>query len=331
MTGHRMSALPIAAQCARAPGLDTGSGRSAIMSQAWHARCAGAKGFAALLASLTSEEAETVIGWELPYAVELPAGCEPAILEYDQAETELEVALTQSGSVPVLGGMPPMTIGHLDFAWVVRFPDGMRVAYVGDLKKSEFTSSVDSLQLMAYGFAYSALRQCDAFCTGIWAGESGSWLWGDIIDLESDVAFEWWTKVKAAALNTDPEFRRGPHCRGCWSRFQCPAHILPPDAVQGSSLAIASGQGVVTPEKVAQLVLDIARAEDTIKTAKAFAKDWEANHPGQVTLNGKVWRPVKMPGRAGFDKEGLLREYPEAKKFITRGEGYEQMKWINAK
>lgn len=324
--GHRISSLPTVQYCARSPEFDTGSGRAAVMSTAWHARCAGAKGSAALLASLTSEEAETVLGWSEPDGVALPPGCEPKELLYEHAETELEVLLKDHDGTTI-------SVGHLDMAWVVTMPDGMRVAYVGDLKKSEFTTpdSYNSLQLHGYGFAYAALRGCDAYVCGIWAGEEGRWTWSpDVIDLESDEAFEWWQRVKAAALNTDPEFRRGPHCRGCWSRFQCPAHILPPEAAVGS-LAIATGQELVTPEKVAQLVLDIARAEDTIKTAKAFAKDWEANHPGKVELNGKVWRAVRMPGRAGLDKEGLLKEFPAAKKYVTRGANYEQMKWVNAK
>lgn len=121
----------------------------------------------------------------------------------------------------------------------------------------------------------------------------------------------------------------GPHCRDCFSRFRCPAYVIPPEAAVGA-LAICDGQTDITPDKVAELVLAVARVEDMAKTAKEFCKDWEAKHPGSVVSQGKTWKAVSMPGRKSVDMKGLFAAIPEAKKFEKQGEGYVQMKWVKS-
>lgn len=332
MIGVRMSALPTSRYCGQAALLDRGAGRAAALSTAWHAACANVPGSAALLAALTDEEAETVLGWNRPKIVDLPPGCDPPSLDYDSAETELTVTFDELGRNVTTEDPLCLSVGHIDMGWVVKMPDGARVAYIGDLKKTEFTATegVESLQLVAYGFAYAARRDCDFFCLGIWAATENRWTWGEPVDLESAQAAKLWERVVAAAKNKGGEFARGPHCRGCWSRFQCPAYILPPEVATGS-LAILDGETAITADRVASLVQDIARAEDTIKVAKEFAKDWEAQHPGQVTADGKVWRPIQMPGRESIDRAALLKAIPEASKFVKQGKGYEMHKWVASK
>ncbi len=328
MTGARMSALPISQYCGRSAGLDNGAGRAAAQSTAWHASLAGSPGAADLLARLSEEELAELRTWKAPEDVEVAPGI---VLRYSEAETELEVALDKYGRAVKADDSAAESVGHLDFAWAKEIST-RRIAYVGDLKRTEFTATegVDTLQLVAYGFAYAALRDCEGYCPGIWAATEGRWTWGEIVWLDSLEAEKLWARCLAAMRNVGGEFNRGVHCRGCWSRFQCPAHVLPPDAATGS-LAIMSGQEIVTGSKVAQLVLDIKRAEDTIKKAKEFAEDWEARHPGEVVADGKKWRPVQMPGRETVDKERVLAAYPEAAKFIKTGRGYTAMKWVGAK
>lgn len=299
------------------------------MSQAWHALMAGTPGGAELLARLTSEEADEVLTWGEPDAVHLPAEWEIVALAYNKAEKELEVCLSAHGGHCAPTHSSCVSVGHLDMAWVVEAPDGMRIAYVGDLKKREATSHPGSLQLIAYGFAYASMRDCDAFCCGIWAGEEGTWSWGEMVDLESELAITLLRRVLAAATNDSPEFAMGPHCRDCFSRFRCPAYVIPPEAATGS-LAILDGQTDITSEKVAELVLAVQRVEDMAKTAKEFCKDWEAKHPGQVVSQGKAWKSVQMPGRKTVDSKALFAAIPEAKKYERQGEGYSMMKWVKA-
>jgi hypothetical protein len=180
---------------------------------------------------------------------------------------------------------------------------------------------------VAYGFAYAALKDCDFFVIGIWAGTENRWTWGEPVDLESAEAGKLWARVVAAAKKKGGEFARGPHCRSCWSRFQCPAHILPPEAATGA-LAILDGETAITADKVAELVLAVQRVKDMVGVAEAFAKDWEAQHPGQVSAGGKVWKRIPMPGREALDKKGLLKMYPEAASFVKQGKGYDQYRWV---
>ena len=109
MIGVRMSALPTSQFCGQAALLDRGAGRAAAMSTCWHAVCAQAPGNAALLAALTDEEAEEVLGWERPKIVDLPPGCDPPALDYDNAETELEVTFDEQGR-PVPADSPGVTL-----------------------------------------------------------------------------------------------------------------------------------------------------------------------------------------------------------------------------
>jgi len=328
MAGVRMSGLPLSQYCGQSALLDKGAGRAAAQSTAWHAACALSPGYQNLLARLTDEEQAEVKTWKRPEDVEVAPGI---VLRYDDAEHELEVAVDKYGRAVSADSPSAESVGHLDMAWAVEVNE-RRVAYVPDLKRTEFTATegVNTLQLVAYGFAYAALRGCEGYCPGIWAAIEGRWTWGEIVWLDSPEAEKLWERCLAAMRNVGGEFNRGVHCRGCWSRFQCPAHLLPPDAATGS-LAIMAGQEMVTGPKVAQLVLDIKRAEDTIRKAKEFAEDWEARHPGEVVADGKKWRPVRMPGRESLDKEKLLSVYPDAAKFVKRGSDYSMMKWTAIK
>ena len=323
---RRMSSLPLSQFCGKAHQLDNASGRAAALSTAWHARLAGTPGNAELLARLTDKEAETVLGWPAPADVPLDLGGGwLRTLRYEEADKELEVGLTAQGGHST--GASCVSLGHLDMAWVVEHPDGRKIAYVGDLKKGEHTSHPGSLQLLAYGFAYAALKDCDAFCCGIWAGEEGTWTWGEFVDLESELAQKLLRRVVAAATNDSPEYSMGVHCRDCFGRFRCPAYVIPPGAATGA-LSILDGKTEITADKVADLVLAVARVEDMTKTAKEFCKDWAAKN-GPVVKDGKEWRAIQMPGRKGLDMKALFAAMPEARRFEKQGEGYTVMKWVN--
>lgn len=330
--GNRMSSLPIAQFCGRASDHDTGSGRAAAMSTAWHARCAGKPEADRLFALLTPEEQEKVKSWKTPSDVEVDTPLMAATLRYLEAHREITVCLDKDGCCPTDKAAVWISLGHCDFYWIVERTDGVRIAYVGDLKKSEFTTEDGpySLQLAAYGFAVAAANSCDMFARGIWAAEEGRWTWEDsFVDLESTEAFQLWERVKAAILNVGGEYQTGPHCRNCYSRLKCPAHLIPPEAATGSIELLANAD-LATPEKVAELVLLCQRAKDTADKGLEFAKAW-ADRNGPVRLNGKEWRKSIRDGRESLDREALFKEMPEAAKFMKQGKPYAEFRWVKSK
>lgn len=330
--GHRMSALPIARFCPRAQDFDTGSGRAAVVSSAWHAKCSGAPDAEQQLLRLSDEERKEVEKWGKPTPVIVEDAYETH-LDYELAEKELEVGLDAWGHYCNPKSPSCISVGHLDFAWVVSRPDGMRVAYVGDLKKREGTTEDGpySLQLQAYGIAYASLRDCDAYICGIWAGEENTWTWmKEFVDLDSSESVDIWLKVKAAILNTEGDFCRGVHCHGCYSRFQCPAHVLPPEAAIGT-LAILDGKTEITADKATELVLAIKRARDTIDKAEEYMKAWAEAHPGQIRDGGKVWTAKRYEGNEYLDKDALFKEMPEAARFLKQGKSYVRFTWLKEK
>lgn len=315
------------------------------MSTAWHSRCSGAVDAEQQLLRLTDEERAQVDSWKKPDDVMLPKGAKlkgPDGLRRDQlidylpyslAEKELEVGLDAWGHYCDPKSPACISIGHLDFAWVVEMPDGMRIAYVGDLKKREGTTEDGpySLQLQAYGLAYASLRDCDAYICGIWAGEEGTWTWmKQFVDLDSSESVDIWLKVKAAILNTEGDFCTGAHCTGCYSRFKCPAHVLPPETAVGT-LAILDGNTEITPDKATELVLAIGRAEDAIETAKKAMKAWAMRNPGKIRSSGKVWTASQRDGRESLDKDALFKAIPDAVKFLKQGKPYTEFRWLKEK
>lgn len=329
--GHRMSALPTAQFCGQAPKLSAqhGAQRSAAVSKAIHARLAGSHEAGKLLALLTKDEREYALSCRKPVDM-VVAHDPPVVCDYDSAEKELEVALDHLG-LPTTGDDPEAaTVGHLDFAWVreVQVDDALlRVAYVGDIKKTVWScSGPDSLQLLAYGYAYAALRNCQAFCTGLWIVEDSEWIWSEeFIFMASERADEILSTILHAASN-EGEASMGAHCDGCFSRLHCPEWALPAVTLDSWLGDASKPDAPLTSE----LLLKIQAAEDILEQAR---KNINARvDRGEVIRDAKSkkrYLPIFNKGRESLDKEAILRDHGD--KYLRRGASHYQHRWVKDK
>lgn len=330
--GNRMSSLEMTQFCGQAGRLSgMGSGRPAMQSTVFHALCARADNRDELCALLTEEEFAEIQGWLRPTPVDLGQG---RVLVYEDSDKELAVALDSSGCYVDPESPDAVTVGHLDFAWVVEV-DGRRIAYVGDIKRSEYTVAVgtESLQLHAYGLAYAGKHNCHAYAVGIWAAMEGLWQWSEIIDLESAQAFTYARRVVAAAMNVSTDYAMGPHCRKCYGRFRCPAWLIPPElAASKLGMFTENGAADLTDEKAADLLLTVQRAEDTIEQSKKHLKTFAVRNAGIRDGKGKVWRPVMVQGQARVSVARVREVFgADAEKVISAGKPYERFDWVSEK
>lgn len=329
--GHRMSSAPVTQFCGQAGRLgQMGSGRAAYQSSCFHAVCAGAPNADELLVRLTQDELAEIAKWKRPTDIDVGSG---RILRYVDAEKELEVAIDSSGSYVDPKSPNAISIGHFDFGWVVQV-GSMRIAYVGDIKRSEFTveEGVESLQLHSYGLAYATKMNCDGYAVGIWAAVEGLWQWSSIVDLESAEALTYAKRVVAAVTNTSDEYAMGPHCRKCYGRFRCPAWLMPPELATSTLAPLAvGGEAQLTDERMAELLLVYQRFSDTTKRMEEAFKAYALQHRGiRDPKTGKVWLPVLCQGRESVSVEAVRREFgDDADRVISKGKPYQQFRWTN--
>lgn len=328
--GNRMSSLSIAQHCGQAPALSQlGSGRAAAMSTAFHARCAEAADAAAKLARLTADERDEIATWHKPADVEVSG----ATLTYEAAEKELEVGLTSQGRYCAAEHPDCVSVGHLDFAWTVDFP-GLRVAFVADIKRSEWTvgDGPESLQLHAYATAYADKVGADAYVTGIWGAVEGQWWWRqELVRLDSMEAIEIADRVLAAARNTGGDFAMGPHCSGCYGRLRCPAYVIAPAHAVTELAPFTSVGAELTNEKASELLLLCDRVEDMADKVRKELK--ERVRRGLVVIgdgNGKVWRPTQCDGRRGLSAKLIEKAGLKPDDFMDRGKPYDRWGWVKA-
>ncbi len=324
--GARMSALPIAQYCGQAPKLGEkhGAGRAAAMSTAFHALCANDN---SKLAFLTQTEKDEIATWKRPADIVISAD---ETLRYADADKELTVGLDTWGGFTTAESQA-ITIGHLDFAWATKGG----VAFVLDIKKTIWTTSdgPESLQLHAYAMAYSELRGCHSYVTGLWIAEDGEYLFAkEPVDLGSARARQIWSQIDHAAMN-DGGFATGPHCRNCWSRLHCPEYIFP--ALCGSAIdklsALALGQEM--PEDAFDIWAEIRRCKDVYERAEENLK--EAVRRGATKVvdpeNGQRWAQLEMPGRKSLDRKKLEADGIDLTKYESLGRPYTTARWVNAK
>lgn len=328
MLGHRMSSLPIAQFCPKSPGLSqVGSGRAAAVSSAVHALWAGDDRAPSMLARLTDEEQAEIGNWTRP--TDVVVGTQ--VLRYADAVKEIEVAIDARGEYVSAGSPYALSVGHIDFVWILTLADGRRIAYVADLKRSEWTTldGPRSLQLVAYGIAIASRELCDAFVCGIWSLSDSSWEWGDMIECDSERFRQLSQRVVAAALNTAGDYGMGNHCTGCYGRLRCPAYLLPPSQAVSELSPFAEGGVPITGENAAYVLLLAKRAADTadaaIDAVKAAAKQ------GLKVLDnerGMQYRAVACKGKMGLDKEELQKLLGDTAIPMKRGAGYDQYRWV---
>lgn len=327
--GNRISLLPITYYCPLAGrlGEQYGAGRSAAVSTAFHAWCAGDP---EALSALDEGEREEVRKWKRPADVIVEGT--GVLLEYDTAEVERRVGLTKDGRFCAADDSQAITAGTLDFAWV-REVNGHRVAFVGDIKRQEWTQTDPmSLQLLGYAFAWADLHECSHFCTGLWYATEGEWKWGDLVDLESPEALRMWERVSYAAQNTEGPGVMGSHCGDCYSRLQCPEYLLPPE-VASSSLACLTEGGELTEDKALELKLLLDRAKKTTEAAEKTLKEYAKRVGGIRDGKGKIWKAIPVKGRASFDKKSLEKDMGKefVEKYTKVGAQGTRMSWVNDK
>jgi hypothetical protein len=319
-----LSSLPLARYCGQAPLLGAAvdeSGRAALRGTAFHANAAGVKGDH--MARLTPEERAEVEAAHRPAPVRYKVA--PGVevdLHYEDASKEQEVTLKQGDVV---------SVGHLDLAWVVEV-NGFRIAIVGDIKWSEFTDEdgPKSLQVQAYGFAWALKNNCTHFLCGIWAATEGVWSWGELIEVDGFEAADIWRDIAFAMANRGGPHVTGAHCRRCWSRFRCPAYLMPPE-VASSSLAPLTDERLITPERLLALKVARDRAAGTLEAVDEFLKDAAIKMGGIPDGNGKVWRSTMTKGRESLDQKALKEHYGEdaLKAFTKQGKPFSTMRWVN--
>lgn len=320
---HRMSALPIAQYCGRSASLSLGAGRAAALSTAFHALSAKAPDAEAKLSRLTPEEREALAELKTPTDTTF----EGFAVRYSEAHHELEVGLTPWASHCAADDPDLMSLGHLDMAWIFTLQDGRKVALVGDIKLTEWTATdgPDSLQLVAYGFAYAALHGCDLFACGIWDATGGQWSWGAWVDLASEEAMALWSRVKHAAQNVGGDYAMGPHCSGCYSRQRCPAYFLPPEEAEGLLAKYAAGG--ITADNAVEVKLLIDRVKASLEPIEDNLKEHARRLP--IVYGDKQWKPVPVKGRESFDKKNFAADHPElVAKYTKQGKGYDQFRWV---
>lgn len=321
-TGNRISLLPLTQFCGKAAALSEahGAGRPAAMSTAFHALKAdpGSEDTRRKLLSLTKEEQNEIMLWPTPTDVLLSSGA----LQYANADKELAVGLDEDGNYVAEG--PCLTSGTLDMAWVVG-----DIAYIGDIKKTQWTvPTPDTLQLLTYGWAYARKRGVHRFTVGLWIAEDGEWIWSDkAIDMESFEGMELWETIKHAASNTDKGASTGPHCSSCYGRLYCAEHLAPAEFAETWLAPITTG-AEISSENLSELLVTAERIAGLIEKVKEHAK--EAAKRGIILkhpVTGQVYKPSLCKGRESLNLPKLLAEYPQATKFIERGNPYFRTTW----
>lgn len=315
---NRLSILPTTQYCAGAGvlGAKHGAGRAAAMSKAFHALCSGVEEESArLYAQLTQQEQKELLSWHQPRDVEVG----DVVLRWREGVREAEVSIEGA-------------VGHPDCYWIVEI-NGEKIAYVADIKKSDWTSpdGVESLQLHAYGLAVAEASNCDGYCCGIWNATLGEWDWGPLRYLVDADTFKIRARVLAAASNVGEDFSTGSHCSSCYQRWYCPEHMLPV-ADPESALAPLAELGELSPEQAKAVLFTYQAAKDLLEKVKGALQDYADQNGGIRDGEGKIWRRLKA-GKPSeiFDKKRFAEENPELyDRYVRIGEprnlGH---RWVN--
>lgn len=330
--GNRFSSLPIAQYCPHAPrhGAQAGGGRAAVMSSAFHARCAREPGWQDKWHRLTKEEQDEIDTWKKPADIGVPGS--NVILRYEDAYLETPMGLDENGRFVEKDDPSAIAFGTADFYWV--HDD---VVYMGDIKRTEWTTSdgVESLQIVGYAFAAMAKHGAAGFQCAVWSATGGAWEWGELYheDVNMGAMRALWNRVKAAAMHTDGDYAIGAHCKSCYGRTHCPQYLIPPELAE-TSLAPFTEHGVVlSNEQAHQLLMLCDRAETVADRVRDLLKHHvRDNGPIVDPVSGKHWKPIQQKGRESFDVARFEREYPGVyEAFTKRGAPSESFRWVKGK
>ncbi len=323
MSGVRISGLPVSQYCGLSAqlGAEHGAGRAAAMSSAFHAQASGDPTAKEKLARLTPKEADTIALWKTPIPVTV-LGRE---LTYADAAKEKPVGLTITGEWADEGEV--VTCGTLDFAWDLPEADCVAVA---DMKKTQWASSgPDSLQLLAYGYAWAKKMGRSKFCVGLWLIEEAEWRWSPTVySVDGFDSLDLWERIVYAALNSTGEASFGDHCSNCYGRLHCPEYTAPASLIDTWLNPVTVGGAIDDAAKLGEMLSMIRRVEPLIEKAKETAK--EAVRRGLVVSDpatGETLKAIACKGRESLNQSRLFAAIPEATKYIERGNDFTQMRW----
>lgn len=329
MAKARMSALPVLQYCGQAQilGESSGAGRMAALGTAFHAVCSSHPDKDALLARLSDRERAEVDELIKP----APFTWEGIELGYESACRERQIALDVNGLPCEYGSDEAFVQGTADLQFFVDLK-GKRTVIIVDIKKTSFAAPDGplSLQLLGYAVAFARHFNADGYVTGIWDATSGEYSWSDWFDIWGEAASQHWERIVAAVKNHGGEYSLGTHCQGCYSRGKCPQYLLPLDMAETSLAALTTEDGLDDAKAVEALML----AERTIKTAEAVKERVKmyALENGKIVdeARGKVYRPIRIKGRATLDRKRFEAENPElAMRYTAYGSEYNQFRWVN--
>ena len=328
-SGNRMSSLPLAEVCGEAPRLSErhGSLLSGVQSTAFHALCAGDENADDLVAALPEKERLELRTWHQPTTTQ-PLPFADHELWYDSAKHEVELHLDRDMQYTE----DPLEIwstGHADAVWesIDLIPPGaevdewgeeetLRIVPVGDLKRSPWTSHVDSLQLHAYGLAAAKRAKADGYVCGIFVLKTGEWRWGTPVLLASIEAASIERRLKNAIANDGPPVR-GSHCDDCFNRPRCGEYLAPATAMLADGdpswtdedlIAICTPDGITDENAVR--ILELSQAAKELHTLIDDALRYYAR-TNPIASGGKVWGPGKPGTVKRIDTESLTRDHPE--------------------
>lgn len=324
---NRPSTLDVARYCGLAPKLSAlyGTGRAAVMSTAFHAKCSNAPATAEKMMALTDEEREEIADWKAP----TPCTVQGFNLRYEQADKEMFVGLTADLAYPSFGNSQTVTEGTLDMAWAMEYPGQsqcQRIAFVADIKKSRYTvDGPQTLQNTAYALAYASFRGCTHFIRGIWVADEGEWIWErEPIEVDSIRGMQLGSEVLYAARNDGPA-TTGSHCMKCYGRLHCPEWLLAAD----DSKACSDPAKMSASEALGELLRAqamAAKAAGMLDNLKAYA----LVHNGIPDGKGKVFLPVRCNGRKGLNREAVAAALgaKDLSAFEEKGKPYDMYKWV---
>lgn len=328
-TGNRPSSLAIARLCGLAPvlGRSSGASRSALVSSACHALWSDAPEAPELMAKLTDEEREAIGKWKKPKPIDVR---DAAPVGYDGMVKEVyvscdEYALWVSADRPHLNG------GTIDFCFVFEF-EGRRIVFIGDLKRTRWSSSEgpNGMQLAAYGFAACAQFDADGYLPAFWYLEDAEWNIGDVVWMGTPQARAKWKELLVALRNRDGRAVTGDYCDSCWERSHCPEYLALGLKGNEATAKVLRGDDVTPAEALEALVAFEAQAKAAELGRDRLKAMVKASEVEIRNGKGKRWLPVIMPGR----KRGPSVEECERLghgSLVKQGPEYEQMKWINGK
>lgn len=324
MTGHRMSALPMAQLCGKSAhlGKRLGAGRSAVMGSAFHALCSGIDA-QTWSGRLTDEELAEIRTWKKPEPFTMHGG----VYVYGAADIEAEVSIRENGEA--------VTVGHLDMRWHGKHSNGRPLVIIGDIKRSHFTAHPDSLQLLAYAYASATqLTRNDwslpppIIVAGIWSATEGTWRWGKEYDLSDPFVDDRISSQIRAAATAPDEATIGEHCASCYSRLHCPEWYAP--MVEGLE-GFREGERLTAQQAEAWL-LKLKAVEDTAERLRKNIQAQSKAIGGFQRDDGKRYLPVLVDGRKTFDSKAFAADFPELHAQYTKhGAPHERWTWKGAK